>query len=45
MSTEGIKIDLEKIHTIQDWGPPSNLNDIYIFLGFINIYYLFVHNY
>jgi hypothetical protein len=45
ISTEGIKIDPKKSHTMQDWQPPSNLKDIHAFLGFANCYRYFVHNY
>jgi hypothetical protein len=45
ISTEGIKIDPEKIRAMQDWEPPSNLKDVYVFLGFANFYYCFIHNY
>jgi hypothetical protein len=42
---EGIKMDPEKICTVQDWEPPSNLKDICTFLGFANFYCHFIHNY
>jgi hypothetical protein len=45
ISTEGIKMDLEKIRAIQDWGPPSNLNHIHPFLDFANFYCQFVCSY
>jgi hypothetical protein len=45
ISMEGIKIDSEKVHAMQDWEPPSNLKDIDAFLGFANFYYHFIHNY
>jgi hypothetical protein len=45
ISTEGIKMDYENICTVQDWEPPSNLKDIYTFLGFANFYRHFIHNY
>jgi hypothetical protein len=45
ISIEGIKIDPDNIHTMQDWEPPSNLNDVCIFLGFATVYCCFVHNY
>jgi hypothetical protein len=44
-STEGIKMDPEKIRAVQDWEPPSNLKDVHAFLGFANIYCHFVRNY
>jgi hypothetical protein len=42
---EGIKMDHEKVRAIQDWEPPTNLNDVCIFLGFTNFYHYFVCNY
>jgi hypothetical protein len=45
ISTEGIKMDPEKIHAVQDWEPASNLKDVRAFLGFANFYCRFVHNY
>jgi hypothetical protein len=45
ISTEGIKMDTEKIRAIQDWEPPSNLKDVRAFLGFANFYCRFVRNY
>jgi hypothetical protein len=45
ISTKAIKMDPEKIHAIQDWEPPSNLKDVYAFLGFANFYYWFIGNY
>jgi hypothetical protein len=42
---EGIKMDTEKITTVQDWEAPPNLKDVYIFLGFANFYHCFVQNY
>jgi hypothetical protein len=45
ISMEGIKMDLQKIHAMQDWEPPSNLKDVHVFLGFANFYYHFVRNY
>jgi hypothetical protein len=45
ISTEGIKMDPEKITAIQDWEAPCNLKDVYVFLGFANIYHHFVQKY
>jgi hypothetical protein len=38
-------MDPEKIRAIQDWEPPTNLNDICAFPGFTNLYHRFVRNY
>jgi hypothetical protein len=45
ISMQGIKMDPEKITTIQDWEPPRNLKDVCAFLGFANFYHCFVRNY
>jgi hypothetical protein len=45
ISMEGIRIDPERIHAMQDWEPPSNLKDVRAFLGFANLYRHFVRNY
>jgi transposase InsO family protein len=45
ISMEGIKMDPEKIRTVQDWEPPSNLKDVRAFLGFANFYCRFVRHY
>jgi hypothetical protein len=45
ISTEGIKLDPEKIRAMQDWEPPSNLKDVRAFLGVANFYCRFIHNY
>jgi hypothetical protein len=45
ISIEGMKIDSEKICTVQDWEPPTNLKDVCIFLGFANFYHYFICNY
>jgi hypothetical protein len=38
-------MDPEKICTMQDWEPPSNLKDVRVFVGFANFYCHFVHTY
>jgi hypothetical protein len=45
ISTEGIKMDPEKITTVQDWEAPCNLKDVCVSLGFANFYCRFVWNY
>jgi hypothetical protein len=45
ISTEGMKMDPEKIHAMQDWEPPSNSQDVCVFMGSANFYYHFIHNY
>jgi hypothetical protein len=45
ISTEGIKMDPEKITAVQDWEAPRNLKDVRASLGFANFYCRFVRNY
>ena len=45
ISTEGIKMDPEKITAVRDWESPRNLKDVRAFLGFANFYRRFVKNY
>jgi hypothetical protein len=44
ISMEGIKMDPERITTVQDWEAPRNLKDVHVFLGFANFYHDFVWN-
>jgi hypothetical protein len=45
ISIEGIKMDPEKITTVQDGEATRNLKDVRAFLGFANFYHRFVQNY
>jgi hypothetical protein len=45
ISMEGIKMDPEKITTVQDREAARNLKDVRAFLGFTNFYHRFVRNY
>ncbi|GJP83917.1 hypothetical protein CLOP_g14018 [Closterium sp. NIES-67] len=36
ISTEGIQIDSKKLWAIQEWKPPTNLQQLQSFLGFVN---------
>ncbi|GJP60978.1 hypothetical protein CLOP_g18189 [Closterium sp. NIES-67] len=36
ISTKGVKIDPRKIETVQAWLPPTNLQELQSFLGFVN---------
>jgi hypothetical protein len=42
---EGIEMNPEKSHAVQDWKPPSNLKDICACLGFANFFHHFICNY
>jgi hypothetical protein len=44
ISMEGIKMDVEKITTVEDWEAPHNVKEVHAFLGFVNFYYYFVWN-
>ena len=45
MSSDGITMADNKIHTILDWLEPQKVEDIQSFLGFANFYWRFIHNY
>ncbi|CAI7742601.1 unnamed protein product [Closterium sp. NIES-53] len=44
ISRDGIKIDLAKIKTIQEWKPPTNITELQSFLGFVNYVRRFIPN-
>ncbi|GJP44288.1 hypothetical protein CLOM_g3661 [Closterium sp. NIES-68] len=44
MGADGIKIDPKKITTIRDWKPPTNLQELQSFLGFVNYVRRFIPN-
>ncbi|MBW0556939.1 hypothetical protein O181_096654, partial [Austropuccinia psidii MF-1] len=45
VSSEGLKMDQEKIQQILNWPPPRNLKALQSFLGFANFYRRFIKNY
>ncbi|MBW0518225.1 hypothetical protein O181_057940 [Austropuccinia psidii MF-1] len=45
VSSEGLKIDQEKVQRILNWPPHRNLKDLQSFLGFANFYRRFIKNY
>ncbi|GJP33591.1 hypothetical protein CLOM_g18114 [Closterium sp. NIES-68] len=44
ISTEGIQIDPKKLWVIQEWRPPTNLQQLQSFLGFVNYVRRFIPN-
>jgi hypothetical protein len=38
ISTEGVKMDLKKVQTVQEWLLPKTVKDVQAFLGFANYY-------
>ncbi|GJP67754.1 hypothetical protein CLOP_g24532, partial [Closterium sp. NIES-67] len=44
ISTEGVKIDPQKIDTIRNWEPPTNIKELRSFLWFVNIVHGFIPN-
>ena len=42
ISKDGIRMDPNKIETIQNWNTPENLKDVQAFIGFANFYRRFV---
>ena len=45
MSSEGLAMADDKIHTILDWPKPWKVKEVQSFLGFVNFYRRFIHNY
>ena len=45
VKTDGICVDPDKIETIKDWKPPTNVKQIQSFLGFCNFYRRFIRNF
>lgn len=45
VTTNGIRVDPDKIQTIKDWKPPTNVRSIQSFLGFCNFYRRFIRNF
>ena len=45
LSPEGIKMDMKKVQTIQDWPIPRHVKDVQAFLGFANFYRRFIKGY
>ncbi|MBW0527033.1 hypothetical protein O181_066748 [Austropuccinia psidii MF-1] len=45
VSSEGLKMDQEKVQQILNWPPPRNLKALKSFLGFDNFYRRFIKNY
>ncbi|GJP46357.1 hypothetical protein CLOM_g5654, partial [Closterium sp. NIES-68] len=44
ISTEGIRIDPKKLRAIQEWKPPTDLQQLQSFLGFVNYMRRFISN-
>ena len=45
ISTEGVKMDPEKLEAIENWETPRSAADIQAFLGFANFYRRFIANF
>lgn len=45
ISTQGIRMDPEKVRTITEWPVIENLRDVQSFLGFANFYRRFIYNF
>lgn len=42
ISTEGIRMDAQKVQVIKDWKRPRSVKDVQTFLGFANFYRRFI---
>ena len=45
ISTEGVSVDPQKIETIVNWKPPTNVTEIQSFLGLAGYYLKFVEGF
>jgi hypothetical protein len=45
ISNEGLIMDPKKIQVVTDWLTPKTIRDVQCFLGFANIYRIFIKNY
>ena len=45
VSTEGLKMDSNKVQAIIDWTTPSNLKEVQAFVGFCNFYRRFIKDF
>ena len=45
LSPEGIRMDTNKVKTIQDWPTPQRVKDVQVFIGFANFYKRFINGY
>lgn len=45
ISTEGVRMDPEKVTAIDNWKEPGCLKDVQAFLGFANFYRRFIHGF
>jgi hypothetical protein len=45
ITTEGIRMDPEKVRAIQEWDRPQNLTQVQSFLGFCNFYRRFIQGF
>ena len=45
VSTEGVRMDEERIRTIKEWPKPKTYRELQVFLGFVNFYRRFIYQY
>ena len=45
INTEGIYMNSERIHTIEEWLPLKNVHKLQVFLNFVNFFQRFIKNY
>jgi len=45
LSTDGIKVNPEKVSIVTNWTAPINLRGVQLFLGFCNFYWRFIKDY
>ena len=45
ISAKGIAVDLDRVRSIQEWSPPKNVKQLWIFLGLASYCRKFVENF
>jgi hypothetical protein len=45
VSTDGLRVDPEKVQVVKDWKPPRTVKGVQSFLGFCNFYRRFIRDY
>ena len=45
ISKDHITMDLMKVHRVMEWPTPTKVKEVQSFLGFVNFYWKFIHDF